>query len=86
VSALSPSWTTARARLAGLYRRGATDDDPRVVRARADLAAARLDDQIELALDDPVELAKAAKIIGTALARHRLTLAPSDDTGPEAAA
>jgi hypothetical protein len=67
-------WAEARARLGGLYRRGATDDDPRVLQARRDLAAARAADQVELALDDPAELAKAAKIVRLAIDRHRLTV------------
>lgn len=39
-----PTWTTARARIAGLRRRGHAADDPAVLDAQRDLRAARLAD------------------------------------------
>jgi hypothetical protein len=62
----TPTWTQARARIAGLIARGAADDDPRVIQARADLVAARRASELDRAIDDPATLARAARIVATA--------------------
>lgn len=68
------SWTSERARVASLTRSRAPDD-PDLLAARRNLQAARLEDQVARAVDDPAQLARAARIVRTALARQRLTLA-----------
>ena len=75
----TPTWTQARARIAGLIARGAAADDPRVQKARADLVAALRASELDRAIDDPATLARAARIVAAAIARHRLTLAAADD-------
>ena len=77
-SSPTPTWTEARARIAGLIARGAADDDPRVLQARRDLVVARRASELDRAIDDPATLAKAARIVSAAIARHRLTLTAAD--------
>jgi len=50
-------------------------DDPRLAPLRADLAAAAEHEHVQLALDDPVALSRAAAIVRVALQRQALTLA-----------
>jgi hypothetical protein len=64
------SWTHHRARVAALTR-DRSPDDPELVAARHEL-----DHAVALrAIDDPAELARAVRIIRTALERERLSLA-----------
>lgn len=63
----------SKARLAGLVAHR-DPDDPAIAQARADLAAAH----DERAVDDPVALARAARIVRIALQRGKLTLAGDD--------
>lgn len=49
--ALSPEAARARATIGGLRRRGASGDDPRVLDAKRDLAAAQLADHIARVVD-----------------------------------
>lgn len=81
------SWTQHRARVAALSRDRASDD-PELVEARNQLAEAVDEARVTRAIDDPAQLARAAAIVRTALARRRLTLEsvmPQDGPGfPEA--
>lgn len=67
------SLATLKTRVGGLTGRGASPE--RISRARADLDEA----VAERALDDPAQLARAARIVRLALARGLLTLAPAGD-------
>ena len=64
------SVASSKAKLAGLTRHR-DPADPDIARARADLAAAH----DERAVDDPVALARAARIVRIALERGKLTRA-----------
>ena len=69
-----------KGRVGGLIARGALPE--RIAAARAELDAAN----DERAVDDPAELARAARIVRIAMARGRLTLAPADLAGGSDAA
>lgn len=68
------SWTHHRARVAALTRDRA-DDDPELVEARHQLAEAIDEARVARAIDDPVQLARAAKIVRVALARGSIVVA-----------
>ncbi len=63
---------SSKAKLAGLVAHR-DPDDPAIAAAREDLENA----YAERAVDDPVALARAARITRIALERQRLTLAPA---------
>jgi hypothetical protein len=75
------SVASTKAKLAGLVAHR-DPADPAIAQARADLAAA-ID---ERAVDDPAELARAARIVRIAMARGRLTLGPAAAAGGDDAA
>lgn len=58
------SWTTYRARIAGYKRRGRTEDDPELRKARRDLAVARLADHVRTVVTTgpPLTAAQRAQI------------------------
>jgi hypothetical protein len=70
-----------RARVAALARHHGADA-PEVVEARRALAAAKDAAAVRRAIDDPVQLARAARIVRAAIARRKL--APHDLTRPPA--
>ena len=77
MAAKSPRRRRASCTVAAIVKHNG-DDDPRLVPLRAELAAATLEEHVELALDDPVALARAAAIVRSALNRGRLARADLD--------
>jgi hypothetical protein len=67
------SWQSERGRVAALTR-SREPDDPELVAARRRLHAEFAADDVRRAVDDPAELARAARIVRAAIARRKLAL------------